>query len=130
MNIEIAVAGAACAVLAAGHTTVGLFVLPKMTKDLLPETPFGPPAMTRNMIRITWHVVTLMLLALCSLLLTLAAGAGIDTETLVLRWLVGISAAAVALFAWAARGRLRDVMRLPVPLVFVVIGALCWVAST
>lgn len=85
--------------------------------------------MTRNMVRITWHVVTLMLLAQSALLLTLAAGAGNDTKTLVLRWFVGISVAAVALFAWSSRSRLRDLMRLPVPLVFVVIGVMCGLAA-
>ena len=130
MNVEIAVAGGCCAVLAAGHTTVGRFVLPKMTNELLPATRFGPPGVTRNMIRITWHVVTLMLLGFSALLLTLAAGADINTETLVLRWFVGVSVAAIALFAWSSRRRLRDLLRLPVPLVFAVIGAMCWLATT
>ena len=42
MNVGVAVAGVLCLVLAAGHTTIGMkWVLPHLTKDSLPHTPFG-----------------------------------------------------------------------------------------
>jgi hypothetical protein len=46
MNVELAIAGVSCFVLGLGHMTVGLrSVLPDLTKERLPSTPFGPPSM-------------------------------------------------------------------------------------
>ena len=52
MNLELAIAGLGCFVLALGHTTIGLrWVLPNLTPGRLPSTPFGPPSMTLSMVR-------------------------------------------------------------------------------
>src|SRR5215207_8595710 len=109
MNVELAIAALGCLVLAFGHTTIGLrWVLPNLTKGSLPSTPFGSPSMTLGMVRFTWHVVSVLLL----------------------RWFAVLWLAATALACWNARRRPRSLLRLPVPLVFVVIAVLCWTAST
>ena len=131
MNVELAIAGLGWFVLAFGHTAIGLrWVLPSLAEARLPGTPFGPPSMTLGMLRFTWHVVSLLLAAFGVLLMTLAWAPGADPKTLLLRWFAGFLVAATALACWPARRRPRTILRLPVPLVFVVIAVLCWTAST
>lgn len=134
MDVGLAVAGVMCLVLGIGHTTVGVvWVLPSLTKDRLPTTPFGSGAMTESMVRVTWFIVTVFVLALGGLLLNLATAPGIDARTLMLRWFAGmwLAATAMALFISGRRlRRVRDLMRLPVPMTWVVVAVLCWVAST
>jgi hypothetical protein len=131
MNVELAIAGLCWFVLAAGHTTIGLrWVLPNLTKQALPSTPFGPPTLTLNMLRFTWNVVSLLLVAFGVLLTTLAWAPDADPKTLLLRWFVAFLLAATALACWPARRRPLSILRMPVPLVFVVIAVICWTAST
>jgi hypothetical protein len=131
MNIELAIAALGCFVLAFGHTMIGLrWLLPNLTKEGLPRTPVGPPSMTLGMLRFTWWVVSVMLLAFGILLTTLAWAADADPKTLVLRWFAALWLAATALALWNARRRPRSLLRLPVPLVFLVIAVMCWTAST
>jgi hypothetical protein len=131
MKVELAIAGLGWFVLAFGHTTIGLrWVLPNLTKERLPSTPFGSPSMTLSMLRFTWHIVSLLLLGFGILLMTLAWAPGADPKTLLLRWFAGFLLAATALACWQARRRPRSLLRLPVPLVFVVIAVMCWAAST
>jgi hypothetical protein len=116
MNLELAIAGLSCFVLAFGHATLGLrWILPNLTKERLPSTPVGPPSMTLGMVRFTWYVVSVLLV-----------GFGI----LLLRWVAAVWLAATALACWNARRRPSSLLRFPVPLVFVVIAVLCWTAST
>jgi hypothetical protein len=131
MNVELAIAGLGCLVLAFGHTTIGLrWVLPNLTKGRLPSTPFGPPAMTLGMVRFTWQVVSVVLVGFGVLFMTLAWAPDADPKTLLLRWFAGLWLAATALAGWEARGRPRRLLRFPVPLVFVVIAVMSWTAST
>jgi hypothetical protein len=131
MNVELLIAGLACLVLAFGHTTIGVrWVLPNLTKGRLPSTPFGPPSMTLGMVRFTWHVVSVMLLAFGVLFVTLAWASDADPRTLVLRWFAAFWLAAAALACWNARRRPSRLLRLPVPPLLVVIAVLCWTAST
>jgi hypothetical protein len=131
MNIDLAIAGLGWLVLAFGHTAVGVrWVLPNITETQLPSTPFGPPRFTLGMLRFTWYVVSVLLLAFGILFMTLAWATDADPKTLVLRWFVALLLAVTALAFWEARRRLRSVLRLPVPLVFVVIAVLSWTAST
>jgi 4-amino-4-deoxy-L-arabinose transferase-like glycosyltransferase len=62
--------------------------------------------------------------------MTLAWAPDADPKTLLLRWFAALWLAATALAGWNARRRPRSLLRSPVPLVFVVIAALCWTAST
>jgi hypothetical protein len=131
MNVELAIAALGWFVLAFGHTTIGLrWVLPNLTKERLPSTPFGPPSMTLSMLRFTWHIVSVLLVGFGILLMALAWAPGADPKTLVLRWFVAFLLAATALACWQARRRPRSLLRLPVPMVFVVIAVMCWAAST
>jgi hypothetical protein len=130
MDVELTIAGLSCAVLALGHWLVGRWVVPNLTRERLPSTPFGPPSMTLGMVRFTWHIVTVVLLAFATLLMTLAWAADADPKTLLLRWFTAFWIAATATALWLARRRPRNLLRLPVPVFFVVIAAMCWIAST
>jgi len=130
MNVELAIAALGCFVLAFGHTSIGLrWVLPNLTKGRLPSTPFGPPSMTLSMVRFTWHIVSVLLTAFGILFMTLAWAPDANPKTLLLRWFAALWLAATALGCWEARRRPRSLLRLPVPLVTVVIAAMCWTAS-
>ena len=131
MNIELAIAGLSCLVLALGHATVGLrWVLPNLTKGRLPGTPVGPPSMTLGMVRFTWHIVSVLLVGFGVLLMVLARAPDADPKTLLLRWFAAFWVAATALAGWNARRRPSSLLQFPVPLVFIVIAVLCWTAST
>jgi len=93
-------------------------------------TPLGSSSMTLGMVRFTWHIVTVVLLAFSSLLMTLALAADADARTLLLRWFSAFWLAATAMAFWNARRRLRSLLRLPVPFLFMVIAVMCWKAST
>jgi hypothetical protein len=130
MNVELPIAGVSCFVLALGHMTVGLrWVLPNLTRERLPSTPFGPPSMTLGMVRFTWHIVTVVLLAFGILFMTLAWATDADPKTVLLRWCAGLWLAATATAYWNARRRPRDLLRLPVALLSLLIAVMCWVAS-
>jgi hypothetical protein len=131
MNAELAIAGLGCFVLAFGHTMVGLrWVLPNLTKGRLPSTPFGSPSMTLGMVRFTWHIVSILLVGFGILFMALAWAPDADSKTLLLRWCAALWLAATALAGWNVRRRPSSLLRLPVPLVFVVIAVMCWTAST
>jgi hypothetical protein len=86
MDVALAIAGLGWFVLAFGHTMVGLrWVLPTLTKGRLPSTPFGPPSMTLGMVRFTWHMVSVLLVAFGALLMTLAWAPDPNAKTLLLR---------------------------------------------
>jgi hypothetical protein len=131
MNVELAIAGLSCFLLAVGHTTIGVrWVLPNLTKASLPSTPVGRPSMTLGMVRFTWHIVSILLVGFGILLMALARAPGADPKILLLRWFAAFWLAATALAGWQARRRPSSLLRLPVPLVFVVIAVMCWTAST
>ena len=96
----------------------------------MPRTPFGPPSMTLGMVRFTWHIVTVVLVAFGVLLMMLAWAPDADAETLILRWFTALWIAATATAIWNARRRPSSLLRLPVPVFFVVIAVMCWIAST
>jgi hypothetical protein len=130
MKVELTIAAVSCATLAVGHWLVGRRVLPNLTSDRMPSTPFGPPSMTVGMVRFTWHIVTVVLLAFGTLLMTLAWAADADPKTLLLRWFAAFWLVGTATVFWVARRRPSNLLRLPVPVLFVVIAVMCWIAST
>lgn len=130
MTAELAIAAVGWFVLAAGHAMVGVrWVLPRLWDARLPSTPFGPPSFTVGMVRFTWHIVTLNLLGFGVLFMTLAWAPHAGLKTLLLRWVASLMLTATVLLLWTARRRLSSILRLPVPLVFVLIAALSLVAS-
>ena len=132
MNVELAVAGFICVAMAFGHESIGvIWVLPGLSEEHLPRTPFGPPSMTLNMIRVTWHIVTIFVLAVGAVLLMLAWDPTGDPKTVVLRWFAAMWVVATAMALWVVRRGLRSprqFLRLPVPLLWVALAALCWKA--
>jgi hypothetical protein len=131
MKAELTIAGLSCFLLSFGHTAIGVrWVLPSVEQARLPGTPFGSPALTLSMLRFTWRVVSLMTLGFGVLLVTLAFAPGADAETLLLRWLAVFWLVATAMAFWDVRGRPSSLLRLPVPLVFLLVAVLCWAAST
>ncbi len=137
MDVGLAVAGVISLALAIGHTAIGVvWVLPHLTAERVPSTPFGPASMTVAMVRVTWFIVTIFALASGGLLLTLAWDAGADPKLLLLRWFAAMWLAATVMALWVARlgtstrRNLRSLLRLPVPLLWLVVAVLCWRAST
>lgn len=131
MNVELTIAALGWFLLAFGHTTIGAcWVLPDLREAHLPSTPFGPPSLTLNMLQFTWNIVSVLLAAFGILFLILAWAPAADPGTLILRWAAAFLLGATALAGWQVRRRPRSLLRLPVPLVFVVIAALCLAAST
>ena len=134
MNLALGTAALLCFLLAIGHTAVGVvWVLPGITDERMPRTPFGPESMTTGMIRVSWFIVTIFVSALGGLLMTLALDEAADARTLLLRWFAVMWVVATVMALWVARRGLREprtLLRLPVPMVWMVVAALCWVAST
>ena len=134
MDIGLAVAGSICLAMGVGHTTIGvLWVLPGLKEEHAPRTPFGPPSMSLAMVQVTWFIVTIFVVAVGSILMTLAVDAAADAKTLLLRWfaLMWLVAAVMAVsIAWLRNRSFRHLLRLPVPLLWVAVGLLCWTAST
>lgn len=130
MDVALLIAGVITVAVGLGHETLGLLrVLPGLTEERLGSTRLGPPSMTVGMIRVTWHIVTIFAVAVGSLLIALALAEVADPKTLLLRWFAVMWLAATAMAVWVARRRLRGLLRLPVPLVWVTIAVLLWKAS-
>jgi hypothetical protein len=134
MNFELVIAGLICVGLALGHTTLGVvWVLPSLTEERLPGTPLGRPSLTVAMLRVTWYIVTVFVLAVGGILFTLAWAPDADPKTVLLRWLAAMWLVATAMAFLVAARRVRSVrglLRLPVPLLWIVVAVLCWMAST
>jgi hypothetical protein len=130
MDVDLAIAALCCFLLAFGHTAIGLrWILPSLTHQSLPGTPFGSSRLTLGMVRFTWNVVSILLVGFGVLLGTLALAPGADTTTLLLRWLSVFWLAATALAVWYARRRPRTILRFPVPVITLAIAILTWAAS-
>lgn len=134
MNLALGIAALICFLLAIGHTAIGVvWVLPGIKDERMPRTPFGPESMTAGMIRVSWFIVTIFVSALGGLLMTLALDEAADARTLLLRWFAAMWVVATVMALWVARKGLREprtLLRLPVPLLWMVVAALCWTAST
>ena len=134
MNTGLGIAGLICIAMAFGHETIGsVWVLPKLDEERLPKTPFGPQSMTASMIHVSWHVVTVFVFALGGVFVTLAWVDATDPRTIMLRWFAAMWLAATATAAWVVIPRLRNLrsfLRLPVPVLWVIVAVLCWQATT
>ena len=133
MNVELGIAGIISIALALGHESLGFrWVLPGLTEEHLPKTPFGPKSMTVSMIRVSWHIVGIFAFSTGGLLLTLALIEAANPKTVLLRWFAGMWVAATGMAFWIARPNprnLRHLLRLPVPLLWLVIAVLLWRGS-
>lgn len=134
MDVPLVIAGALCMLLALGHATLGIrWVLPGVDPEHLSTSPFGGRGMSASTIQASWHIVTVFAVCSGATLLWLGLDTAADPRTVVLRVfaVMWFGIALVASWAGLKRAtRIRDVMRLPVPILFVVVAILCWVAST
>ena len=103
--------------------------LPTLTERRFPATRFGPPSLTVAMLRVTWHLVGLFVFTLGAVLVTLALADEADPKMVLFRWTAAMWMTATAVALWSVRGRPRNILRLPVPLVWPLIALLCWNAS-
>ena len=86
--------------------------------------------MSVGMVRVTWYVVTVFVLTLGAVLTTLAWAPDTHAESVLLRWFAAGWLTAAAMAFWInGRRNLRSMLRLPVPLVWIVVAGLLWNAS-
>jgi hypothetical protein len=134
MDAVLGIAGLVSVLLGIGHETLGLrWVLPDAKKQDFSRTPFGPPGMTLAMINASWHIITVFAVSTGALLLTLAWAEDSDPKTVLLRVFSAMwfTVAVVAIGSGSRRvARPRDLAKLPVPILFVLVSVLCWIAST
>jgi hypothetical protein len=132
VNAQLLVAGSLLLIAAAVHGAGGEVLVVRKLTDL-PPTPIGGRSMTRIMVRVTWHIVTIAFVTLGAGLTVcggLASGAACDG--------IGLAAAsaftaisaltfAVAFREFGFRQSLRiALLRHQAPLVFVAVAALAW----
>lgn len=130
MSVGLWVAAGSCLLLALGHAGIGSrWVLPHLRRSDFPATPFGPPSLTRTMLRFTWQIVTVLLLGMATLFAILAGTEIGGGRTLILRWLGTVWLIAFVIAAWDVRRRPRTLVRFPTPILFAVIAAVAWTAS-
>jgi len=134
MDVQLMLAGTLCVLLAAGHATLGLvWVLPGLNDDVLGTSPFGGRKLSGATLHASWHIVTVFAASSGAVLLWLAMDPAIDPRTVVLRVFAAMWFAIAWVAVWAGlrrASRVRDLVRLPVPVFFVTVAVLCWAAST
>ena len=109
------------------HSSLGEFlILTRMNPEHLPTTPFGGKAMTFQLLRGTWHLLTAVWLALAIALVLLAQTPG-DPRGASVGYLVA------ALFAVLGVGMIvrdpRMLLRHPAPALFLAIATTAWLGS-
>jgi hypothetical protein len=135
MNVPFAIAAALSLVAAAIHGSAGeALIVRKLRTETLSPTPFGGPVMTKLMIRVTWHIVTLAFLitgsamALCSPAASSSACEGVGRMSAVSYG--GFAMLTIGLGVVASGRRLpRMLLKHPGPLVFVAVAILAWRGS-
>ncbi|HEX2049464.1 MAG TPA: hypothetical protein VHJ34_02395 [Actinomycetota bacterium] len=137
MDVALGIAGVLCLLMALGHTVIGVvWVLPGLARDRLPTTPFGSRTLTEAMIRVAWYVVTIFATTVGAVLVAIAWDSS-ELERFVLRSFAMTWLAAAVMAAWVTgrsfgspRAFVLGIRRLPVPLLWIVVAAICWQAST
>jgi hypothetical protein len=133
MEAPLIVAGSIAVLGAAIHGAGGeVLVVRKLSPETLPASPFGGPRMTKAMIHTSWHMATIALLTVGSMLLL--SGTVLDGHTARDVSLIAAAAstaiAAVALGLGAAYTRSpRSLFRHPGPAVLIATAALAWLGA-
>jgi hypothetical protein len=126
MSVTVTAAGIVTLLLGAGHTLVGrVWIIEQLPRDLKP-TPFGDGTLTRNAVTFTFHVVSLMLAMIGTLLLVIGQGDADNSRRAVLLAVGALFASTTLLEVWVTRRRPSDLLRAPIWIGFVAIVALCW----
>jgi hypothetical protein len=100
-------------------------VLPHLTEDRVAPTPLGPPSLTVAMLRVTWHIVGVFAMTVGAVLVALAWSSAGDPAQVVVR-LFAVMWFTAAAMAWlVSPNPMRNLLRLPVPVVWVVVAVLC-----
>lgn len=132
MNVSYVAAAAVAVVAGFIHSYVGeRAILSRLRVDALPPNPFGTPAVTKDLIRGTWHLFTVAVAvsagALSACAGSPAAGACRGTGRI-----VAAMFAAFALFAVSrvlARRRPSMILRHPAFAAFAAVAILSWSGS-
>lgn len=106
------------------HSGLGEFlILARMNPEYLPTTPFGGKAMTFQLLRGTWHLLSAAWLAMAAALVAFAHTPQDPRGT-------GVALLVAALFACLAVAMLardpRMLLRHPAPALFLAIAATAW----
>jgi hypothetical protein len=130
VNVPLIVAGSLAILGAAIHGVAGeVLVVRKLSPRMLPSSPFGGPRMTKNMIRVTWHLTTIAFLTVGSALLLSGSVLHGDTArgitVLAAAATTGFAALVVGLGAAGTRSP-RSLFRHPAPAVLTATAALAW----
>jgi hypothetical protein len=133
VNVLWIIAGFLATVGAAIHGARGeVLVVRKLSLEMLPSSTSGGPAMTKLMIRVTWHLTTVAFLTVGVALLL--AGSVLDGDAARGVGLVGAAAstgfAAVMIGLGAAYTKSpRSFLRHAGPAIFVSIAVLAWLGA-
>ena len=130
MNVPLVVAGSIAVLATVIHGGAGeLLVLRKLSVERLPPTRFGGPRMTKAMIHVSWHIVTVAFLAVGVALIV--AGAAVDGEaSTAIGWVAASAAtgfAAVALGIGGATQSPRSLLTHPGPAALTALAVCAWV---
>jgi hypothetical protein len=128
VNVPLFVAGSLAILGAAIHGAAGeVLVVRKLSRGMLPPSPFGGPGMTKAMIHVTWHMTTIAFLTVGSALLL--SGSVLDGDAA--RGIALVAAGAATGFAALAVGlgaaytrSPRSLYRHPGPIVLTATAAL------
>lgn len=136
MNLPFAIAAVLALFGAAIHGIVGeRLVVSRLRRESLAPTKFGGPSMTMLMIRVTWHVVTLVFvvvggaLAVCTPAGSGEACAGVG-RVAAISYLSFSALAFLLSFASHGSRATRLLVRHPGPIVFLGVAGLSWWGST
>jgi hypothetical protein len=129
MNAPLLVAGSLALIGAAVHGLGGeILVVRRLSRAVLPSTPFGGPEMTKTMIRASWHIATVAFLTVGFALIL--SGSVLHGDTAWAIGTVGASAstafAALLVGAACAHGGARSLLRHPGPAMLSAVAALAW----
>jgi len=134
MSNPLYLAAGALSLMAAGiHGAVGeRLVVARLERTSLPATPWGGPAVSHLLIRVTWHIVTLAFAA-SGVALATCAWTSIGPACSGAARLVAASFGAFFLLsvglAAVRRRDMRILARHPAPLIFAAVAILAWKGS-
>lgn len=126
VNAPLIVAGFLAILGAAIHGVAGeLWVVRKLSPDVLPPTRFGGSRLTRTMIHVTWHMTTIAFVTVGAALLASGTFLHGDSARSIAFVAAGASTGFAAL-AVASSGSPRAVFAHPGPPVLTATAALAW----